>query len=157
MGFGAIGQKVAKIAQAFSMNVLAFNRSKKQADNVTFVDLDTLLKDSDIVTVHCPLNKDSENLFDKTAFNKTESVAETAEASSHTETTETKAMENTEQHGIITDDDDLEIMTLPQTESVEDTQALTEETYEVTTAPALAETKPAERETYIELPFVPAV
>ena len=70
VGFGAIGQKVAKIAQAFSMNVLAFNRYKKQAENVTFVDLDTLLKDSDIVTVHCPLNKDSENLFDKTAFNK---------------------------------------------------------------------------------------
>jgi hypothetical protein len=97
----------------------------------------------------------------ETAVNKTEtvsaSVAETAEASSDMETTVTKAMENTEQHGIITDDDDLEIMTLPQTESVEDTQALTEETYEVTTAPASAETKPAERETYIELPFVPAV
>lgn len=70
VGFGAIGKKVAKIAQAFSMNVLAFNRSKKEADGVAFVDFDTLLKESDIVTAHCPLNKDSENLFDKTAFSK---------------------------------------------------------------------------------------
>lgn len=110
-----------------------------------------------LVICACSANQNT----NETAFNKTEtvaeSVAETAEASSHTETTATKAMENTEHHGIITDDDDLEIMTLPQTESVEDTQALTEETYEVTTAPASAETKPAERETYIELPFVPAV
>ena len=106
-----------------------------------------------LVICACSANQNT----NETAFNKTESVAETAEASSHTETTATKVMENTEQHDIITDDDDLEIMTLPQTESVEDTQALTEETYEVTTAPASAETKPAERETYIELPFVPAV
>lgn len=110
-----------------------------------------------LVICACSANQNT----NETAFNKTEtvaeSVAETAEALSHTETTATKAMENTEQHGIITDDDDLEIMTLPQTESVENTQALTEETYEVTTAYASAETKPAERETYIELPFVPAV
>lgn len=70
VGFGAIGMKVAKIAQAFSMNVLAYNRSEKKFDGVDFVDFDTLLKKSDIVTVHCPLNKDSENLFDKSAFEK---------------------------------------------------------------------------------------
>lgn len=68
VGFGAIGQAVAKIAQAFSMNVLAYNRSKKHIDNVTFVDFETLLKSSDIVTVHCPLNKDSNAMFDKAAF-----------------------------------------------------------------------------------------
>lgn len=68
VGFGAIGQAVAKIAQAFSMNVLAYNRSKKYMDNVTFVDFETLLKSSDIVTVHCPLNKDSNAMFDKAAF-----------------------------------------------------------------------------------------
>lgn len=70
VGFGAIGKKVAQIAQAFSMNVLAYNRSKKEAHDVKFVDFDTLLKESDIVTVHCPLNEESENLFNKSAFDK---------------------------------------------------------------------------------------
>ena len=70
VGFGAIGKKVSEIANAFSMKVLAFNRSKKEAQDVTFVDFDTLLSESDIVTVHCPLNSESENLFDKNAFDK---------------------------------------------------------------------------------------
>ncbi len=70
VGFGAIGQAVAKIALAFNMRVLAYNRSKKVFDNVEFVDLDTLLKNSDIVTVHCPLNADSNEMFSKDTFNK---------------------------------------------------------------------------------------
>jgi len=70
VGFGAIGQAVARIALAFNMNVLVYNRSKKEFDGVNFVSFDTLLKESDIVTVHCPLNKDSENMFNKAAFDK---------------------------------------------------------------------------------------
>ena len=70
VGFGAIGQAVAKIALAFDMKVLAFNRSKKDFDSVNFVDFETLLKESDIVTVHCPLNADSNEMFNKDAFSK---------------------------------------------------------------------------------------
>lgn len=70
VGFGAIGQAVAKIALAFNMKVLAYNRSKKVFDDVEFVDLDTLLKNSDIVTVHCPLNADSNEMFNKDTFIK---------------------------------------------------------------------------------------
>lgn len=70
VGFGAIGQAVAKIALAFNMNVLVYNRSKKEFDNVSFVDFDTLLKESDIVTVHCPLNSDSQNMFNAETFIK---------------------------------------------------------------------------------------
>lgn len=70
VGFGAIGQAVAKIAQAFSMNILAYNRSNKSCGNVRFVDLDTLLKESDIVTVHCPLNEQSNGMFNKETFCK---------------------------------------------------------------------------------------
>lgn len=70
VGFGAIGQAVAKIALAFNMNVLVYNRSKKEFDNVSFVDFDTLLKESDIVTVHCPLNSDSQNMFNAETFTK---------------------------------------------------------------------------------------
>lgn len=70
VGFGAIGQAVAKIAQAFNMKVLAFNRSPKSFADVEFVDLDTLLENSDIVTVHCPLNSESSEMFNKGTFAK---------------------------------------------------------------------------------------
>lgn len=70
VGFGAIGQAVAKIALAFNMKVLAYNRSEKVFAGVTFVSLDTLLKNSDIVTVHCPLNAQSNEMFNKATFDK---------------------------------------------------------------------------------------
>ncbi len=70
IGFGAIGQAVAKIALAFNMKVLAYNRSPKSFQDVEFTDLDTLLKSSDIVTVHCPLNNESNEMFNKEAFAK---------------------------------------------------------------------------------------
>ena len=70
VGLGAIGTAVARIANAFDMNVIAFNRSRKSVPGVTQVDLDTLLSQSDVITVHCPLNEDSENLFNKNTFSK---------------------------------------------------------------------------------------
>lgn len=70
VGLGAIGQAVAKIANAFEMQVIAFNRSFRQVQGVENVSLDTLLKRSDIVSVHCPLNADSENMFNGEAFAK---------------------------------------------------------------------------------------
>lgn len=75
VGLGAIGQKVAKIAQAFGMKTIAYNRSLRNVDGVTQVDFDTLLKESDIVTVHCPLNKDSERMFNKETFAKMKQTA----------------------------------------------------------------------------------
>lgn len=70
VGFGNIGRAVAKIANAFEMNVTAYNRSKKTADLVEFVSLDRLIEQSDIITVHCPLNAESENMFNKDTFAK---------------------------------------------------------------------------------------
>lgn len=70
VGFGNIGRAVAKIANAFEMKVIAYNRSAKSAENVEFVSFDELLERSDIVSVHCPLNKESENIFEKDAFAK---------------------------------------------------------------------------------------
>lgn len=70
VGFGNIGRAVAKIANAFEMRVIAYNSSEKQADEVEFVSFETLLEQSDIVSVHCPLNSESENMFDKNAFAK---------------------------------------------------------------------------------------
>ncbi len=70
VGFGNIGKAVAKIANAFEMNVIAYNRSEKSAENVKFVSLEELIESSDIVTVHCPLNAQSENMFSKETFAK---------------------------------------------------------------------------------------
>lgn len=70
VGFGNIGKAVAKIANAFEMRVIAFNRSEKQVDGVEFVSFETLLEQSDIVSVHCPLNSESQDMFDKNAFAK---------------------------------------------------------------------------------------
>ncbi len=70
IGFGKIGQEVAKIAKAFSMNVKVHTRTKKEAEGVDFVSFDELVSTSDIVTVHCPLNSQSEKMFTKDVFAK---------------------------------------------------------------------------------------
>lgn len=74
IGYGSIGQKVAVIANAFGMNVLAYSRSalkeKIQSDEVTYAAVDEILGKSDIVTIHCPLNKDSEKMCNKEFFTK---------------------------------------------------------------------------------------
>lgn len=67
VGFGSIGQRVATIAAAFGMRVLAYNpRPKNKGElNVSFVSIDELLSQSDIVTCHCPLTPDTEGLINK--------------------------------------------------------------------------------------------
>lgn len=69
-GFGAIGSRVAKIANAFDMRVIAHTRTQKEADGVEFVDFDTLLRESDYLTVHCPLTAETSEIFDAKAFAK---------------------------------------------------------------------------------------
>lgn len=70
VGLGAIGQAVSRIALAFNMRVIACNRSPRDVPGVRQVSLDELLSESDIVTVHCPLNADSEGMFDRGAFTR---------------------------------------------------------------------------------------
>lgn len=72
LGFGSIGRKVAEIALAFGMKVLAYNPRPKEKDglNVHFADIDELLSDSDIVTCHCPLTKETEGLINKENISK---------------------------------------------------------------------------------------
>ena len=53
LGFGGIAAEVARIAAGSGMRVLAWNRSAKTAAGVTFVDLDTLLAESHVLSVHC--------------------------------------------------------------------------------------------------------
>lgn len=63
IGMGAIGQRTAELAQAFGCRVIAWNRTKKQVRGVTFVDKETLLKESDIVALHIALNEETRNFL----------------------------------------------------------------------------------------------
>jgi len=67
VGFGRIGQRVAELANAFKMKVIAYRPGgeKEVAFPVEFKSLDELLNQSDIVSLHCPVFPDTENLFDK--------------------------------------------------------------------------------------------
>ncbi len=59
LGFGGIAAEVARIAGGSGMRVLAWNRTPKSAPGVTFVDLDTLLADSHVLSVHLLLTDET--------------------------------------------------------------------------------------------------
>ena len=63
IGMGAIGQRTAALAQAFGCKVIAWNRTERQVAGVTFVDKETLLKESDIVALHIALNNETRNFL----------------------------------------------------------------------------------------------
>lgn len=65
VGLGAIGQRVADIANAFGCKVYAYSRTPKQVPGVTMVDLPTLLKTCDIVSLHVPLNASTRGMIGK--------------------------------------------------------------------------------------------
>ena len=73
IGFGSIGRRVAQIAEAFGMNVLAYSPRKKEIGNLNtlkFTDLNTLLSNSDIITCHCPLTEETTGLINKENISK---------------------------------------------------------------------------------------
>ena len=71
IGFGHIGQSVAKIALAFGMKVLVCVPHEKAGWNdVRFVTLDELLKESDMVSLHCPLTGENRGMIDADAIAK---------------------------------------------------------------------------------------
>ena len=71
IGLGEIGRKVAQIAKAFGCKVIYYSTSGKN-NNPDFeqVDFDTLLNQSDIISIHAPLNEKTNNLMDEKAFSK---------------------------------------------------------------------------------------
>ncbi|MBQ9902788.1 MAG: D-2-hydroxyacid dehydrogenase [Clostridia bacterium] len=66
IGCGGIGRKVAKIADAFGMKVLAYNRDPERIKDIPYitgVPLERLLRESDVVSLHCPLNDSTRELI----------------------------------------------------------------------------------------------
>lgn len=76
IGLGAIGRRVADIAKMFGCRVIYYSTSGKHDqpgyERVTF---DTLLRESDIVSVHAPLDENTKDLMNKEAFDKMKSSA----------------------------------------------------------------------------------
>lgn len=68
IGYGSIGRAVERAALAFNMKTLKVRRHDE--DDPSFVDLDTLLKKSDIITVHCPLNDSSYRMINAESIAK---------------------------------------------------------------------------------------
>lgn len=71
IGVGNIGMATAKRATGFSMNILGVDlveRAEAKAIGVRYVDLETLLRESDIISLHVPLNEGTRNLIDEHEF-----------------------------------------------------------------------------------------
>ena len=67
VGAGAIGQNTGRLCKAFGCKVIAYNHRPKQAAEGTideFVDLDTLTREADIISLNCPLNDSTRGMFD---------------------------------------------------------------------------------------------
>lgn len=73
LGYGRIGQSTGRIAQALGMKVLAFDEYPNKAlesDTMRFVDLDTLLENSDVISLHCPLFESTQGIINKDTIAK---------------------------------------------------------------------------------------
>ncbi len=67
VGAGAIGQNTARLAKAFGCRVIAYNHRPKKVEEglMEFVDLDTLTKEADIISLNCPLTPETRGMFGK--------------------------------------------------------------------------------------------
>ena len=67
IGFGRIGQATGRIAKALGMKVIAYSRSVREdgKEIADYVDLDTLLRTSDVIALHCPLFPETEGIINK--------------------------------------------------------------------------------------------
>lgn len=73
VGLGAIGKRVAKIAEAFGCRVICHKRTPEEG--FTVVPLDVLMSQSDIITVHLPLSKDTAGIISREMLAKMKKTA----------------------------------------------------------------------------------
>ena len=78
-GYGAIGREVAVRAKAFGMEILAYDpylsADKIEADGCKAVDLDTMLKESDMISIHLPVVDSTKGIVNKDWFSKMKPTA----------------------------------------------------------------------------------
>ena len=73
VGFGHVGKKVAEYCNAFHMKVLVYSHHPTEAAGIEQRDLDSLLRDSDIVSLHVPLNESTRHMINADVFSKMKS------------------------------------------------------------------------------------
>ena len=75
IGLGNVGKKVAAYCNAFHMNVLGYSHKPIDMAGVQQKDLDSIYRESDIVSIHIPLNESTRHMIDSHAFDKMKSDA----------------------------------------------------------------------------------
>ncbi len=72
IGFGRIGQTTGKIAKAMGMKILAYDNFQSESGKAIgeYVDLDTLLANSDVISLHCPLFPETQGIINKDTIAK---------------------------------------------------------------------------------------
>lgn len=74
-GLGNIGTEVARIGIAFGMTVLATTSKKKLPEGVESVSWETLLQESDVLSLHCPLTPETHHLINRRSLSRMKSTA----------------------------------------------------------------------------------
>lgn len=70
IGYGALGRGVAKVAEAFDMNVIVSERPQETDVQTGRVAFDDVLQQADVISLHCPLTESTQNLFGQREFRK---------------------------------------------------------------------------------------
>lgn len=70
VGYGNIGKAVETAAKGLGMNVIVYTRTVRPNGSTRFVSFDELLANSDVITLHCPLNRESADMMNKESFAK---------------------------------------------------------------------------------------
>ena len=70
IGTGKIGRTFIEICRGFGMRVLAYDKFPAKDSGLDYVELDTLLRESDVISLHCPLTPDTRHILNRDAFSK---------------------------------------------------------------------------------------
>lgn len=70
IGTGRIGRAFADICRGFGMRILAYDPYPIADANMEYVDIDTLCRESDVISLHCPLTRDTYHIINKTSLGK---------------------------------------------------------------------------------------
>ena len=70
IGTGKIGRTFIDICRSFGMRVLAYDKFPAKDSGLDYVELDTLLRESDVISLHCPLTPDTRHILNRDAFSK---------------------------------------------------------------------------------------
>ncbi|MCW8880643.1 MAG: D-2-hydroxyacid dehydrogenase [Kangiellaceae bacterium] len=68
LGYGNLGKSVAQVALAFGMDVLISERPREKSIREGRISFESMLQQSDVISLHCPLTEDNYGLFDKNIF-----------------------------------------------------------------------------------------